>query len=534
MSLKKLVCTKPEENVAEDKKRRRRRKEWKFEDFKYILELPERLAVHLRTLLQLDNAAWTFALNRIKQGDAYKEYSKSKGPGKGRRHFAVPCDELKLVQKAIDQKLLSQIPVHFSRHGYRLGSSIITNAEQHAGFAKSVLAIDIMNAYPSVYRSRIKANLRKPFIFILRQFQGREFSEDDIEYMLNALVDLVCLHDRLPEGPPTSPRLFNLVCMKMDKDIWEYCIKSGTPIQEYRYTAYSDNITISSNGEFPPGFKEKALEIIKENRFFPHDRTDKTRIMSPKTGEVPVVTGIVINADGRLTMAPRKLNQLRARLHHYLGMPAWTHEDFGRAQATLAYIRLIYPRKLPSRIRDHAEQISSRIEDRRSASLAKRCKDAPLPVTQCPNILFSDGACKGNPGPAAIGAVLTVQGTDVVEISQPIGLSTNVQAEYAALIAGLAAAVNRKLGELTCYLDNELIVQQLNGERNAKLPKLRALHAKVLELAADIGHVQFVHIPREQNSRADALANKALQSPATETGSGTDTGLAEILPLVAG
>lgn len=56
-------------------------------------------------------------MDKIRQGNSYREWSKSKGPGKGRRYFAAPCPELKKVQNAILQRFLKSIPVHFCRHG---------------------------------------------------------------------------------------------------------------------------------------------------------------------------------------------------------------------------------------------------------------------------------------------------------------------------------------------------------------------------------------------------------------------------------
>lgn len=496
--------------AEQKKKRRRRRKEWKFEDFKYILNLSERLAQYLRLLLQLDVATWTFALDKIRQGTAYKEWSKSKGPGKGRRFFAAPCEELKLVQRAIDQRFLTMIPVHFSRHGNRLGSSIVTNAEHHAGFAKSVFTVDIVNAFPSVYRSRLKANLHKPFVFALRQFQGTEFLDEDVELMLQALVDLVCLHDRLPQGPPTSPRLFNLVCLKMDKDIWELLSTHSTPFQSYRYTAYADNLTISSNGEIPEELRESVIAKIRQNGFYPHTSKDKMKFMSPETGEVPVVTGIVINADGRLTMAPNKVNQLRARLHQAVKLADWDREVMERVSGTLAYIRYLYPRRSPSKLRVLVETAELRLQEMRIAAAKERKAELRLPKATCANMLFTDGASRGNPGPASAGIVLLRNGADEKVFSTRLGTATNNQAEYWALLHGLEAAVKAEMTELDCFLDNELIVKQLNKECAVRSKHLRSLYARVLELVSQIGVVRFQHIAREQNVRADALANQAL------------------------
>jgi hypothetical protein len=384
----------------EEKKtrRRRRRGEWKSQDFVALLRLPERLARYLREMLHLDVATWNFALDKIRRGQAYKEWSKSKGRGKGRRKFAAPCEELKTVQRAILQRFLHSVPVHFVRHGNQAGSSILTNAAAHAG-SRHVFTVDIVNAFPSVYRSRIRANRRKPFAFKLRQFMGVEFSqapdeawekyakakddelkslalrrclEHDFDLLLESLVDLVCLHDRLPQGPPTSPAILDIVCLKMDEVIWGLLEKSSTPFQRYRFTAYADDLTISSNADIPEELRTAITEAIRANGFFPHTRADKTKYMAPETGEVPVITGIVVNEDGRLTMAPNKVNQLRARLHQLLKLKRWDEKKRGVVAGTLGYIRQLYPRNPPSTIRDYVKQAEARFAQDSAAVSLKR------------------------------------------------------------------------------------------------------------------------------------------------------------------
>jgi len=244
---------------------------------------------------------------------------------------------------------LEQIPTHFCRHGNQRGCSIQTNAEHHAG-NQHVFSIDIVDAFPSVYRSRIRANLRKPFKFALKQFSGKTFGAEDIKKMLESLVDLVCLHDRLPQGPPTSPRILDIVCYKMDQDLWKLISSYSLPLQEYRMTVWCDDITISSNSEIPEEIRARILGLIKKNGFRPHTRKDKTKYFAPENGTVPVITGIVLAQDGRITLAPNKLNQLRARLNKLLQADPITREIYGEISGTVGYIRHVYPDKLPSKV----------------------------------------------------------------------------------------------------------------------------------------------------------------------------------------
>jgi probable phosphoglycerate mutase len=124
--------------------------------------------------------------------------------------------------------------------------------------------------------------------------------------------------------------------------------------------------------------------------------------------------------------------------------------------------------------------------------------------------LFSDGGARGNPGPAAIGAVLLKDGEKVAEISRAIGETTNNQAEYQALIAGLEEAKKFGAEEIDCFLDSLLVVSQLNGQWKVKEPSLRDIFEKACQMKKSFAKISFSYIPREKNKKADALVNQAL------------------------
>ncbi len=122
-----------------------------------------------------------------------------------------------------------------------------------------------------------------------------------------------------------------------------------------------------------------------------------------------------------------------------------------------------------------------------------------------------DGAARGNPGPAAIGAVLEDAEGDVLqEISERIGRATNNVAEYRAVIAAVERALLLGCTDLTLLLDSQLLVHQLRGTYRVKAPHLRPLCDRALALLARLGHWTVRHVPREQNRAADRLANLAL------------------------
>lgn len=127
--------------------------------------------------------------------------------------------------------------------------------------------------------------------------------------------------------------------------------------------------------------------------------------------------------------------------------------------------------------------------------------------------IFSDGGARGNPGPAGIGAVLKDENDEIIaEISEYIGETTNNQAEYRALIAGLGKAKELKGEEIECFLDSELVVKQLNREYKVKNKELSPLFIKAWNLHLGFKKISFKHIPRELNKEADALVNKALDA----------------------
>jgi ribonuclease HI len=127
------------------------------------------------------------------------------------------------------------------------------------------------------------------------------------------------------------------------------------------------------------------------------------------------------------------------------------------------------------------------------------------------HVLYCDGASRGNPGPAALGfSLLDPDGEPVIELGSVLGEATNNEAEYQALLAGLEAAVDRGITDLEVRLDSLLLVRQVSGEYRVKASHLKPLHRRAIRLLSRVGGARVVHVPREQNTRADALANAAL------------------------
>ena len=127
--------------------------------------------------------------------------------------------------------------------------------------------------------------------------------------------------------------------------------------------------------------------------------------------------------------------------------------------------------------------------------------------------LFTDGGARGNPGPAAYGFVLEADdGTVLAAHGERIGVATNNVAEYRALIAGLAKAVELAVPEVEVVSDSELLVKQMTGVYRVKNDALRELSQEAAALARRIGKVTYTAVRREHTELADRLVNEALDA----------------------
>jgi ribonuclease HI len=125
--------------------------------------------------------------------------------------------------------------------------------------------------------------------------------------------------------------------------------------------------------------------------------------------------------------------------------------------------------------------------------------------------LYSDGACRGNPGVGGAGAVVTDAAGNVVwEGKEFLGHCTNNIAEYKALILGLKGALARGYSNLEVYLDSELLVKQINGSYRVKNESLKNLMVEIRSLLSSLESVQVKHVLRRRNEQADKLANLAI------------------------
>ncbi|MDE3077425.1 MAG: reverse transcriptase-like protein, partial [Chloroflexota bacterium] len=136
--------------------------------------------------------------------------------------------------------------------------------------------------------------------------------------------------------------------------------------------------------------------------------------------------------------------------------------------------------------------------------------------------IFTDGGSRGNPGPGAWAAVISNErGKKLRELSRYLGVVTNNQAEYHALIAALTAAGDYRPEAVSVFMDSELIVNQMTGRYQVRHPNMRPLYEQARALAAAFPTIRFEHVPRDRNREADRLVNAAIDAalgrPARQT-----------------
>ncbi|MBU8900668.1 ribonuclease HI family protein [Corallococcus sp. M34] len=173
--------------------------------------------------------------------------------------------------------------------------------------------------------------------------------------------------------------------------------------------------------------------------------------------------------------------------------------------------------------REHLGQLLEEVADR----LGPGASSAPVPSSPAPVVpptevargagpvprlrVYSDGAARGNPGPAGAGAVVKdAEGRVVARLGRFLGVQTNNFAEYSALLLGLQHARGLGASEVEVFADSELLIRQLGGRYQVKSPTLKPLFDEAKRLLAGFSSVKLTHVPRAQNAEADEMSNRAI------------------------
>jgi ribonuclease HI len=127
-------------------------------------------------------------------------------------------------------------------------------------------------------------------------------------------------------------------------------------------------------------------------------------------------------------------------------------------------------------------------------------------------LIHTDGAARGNPGPAGLGAVLrdAETGEIVAELARFLGEQTNNVAEWTAVQDALEEALRQGARQVDLRTDSQLVARQIAGQYRVKHPNLRPIHARVMALLAQFDGYTVGHVPRERNREADRLSNVAI------------------------
>jgi ribonuclease HI len=134
-------------------------------------------------------------------------------------------------------------------------------------------------------------------------------------------------------------------------------------------------------------------------------------------------------------------------------------------------------------------------------------------VTPGTLIVNTDGAARGNPGPAGIGVrITTPDGSVVADIAEGLGETTNNVAEYTAAIRGLERASELGAEDVTLRSDSQLLINQLSGRYRVRTAHLVPLHRRARALASGFPTIRFEHVRRESNAEADRLANQGVDA----------------------
>jgi RNA-directed DNA polymerase len=241
-------------------------------------------------------------LYRRKESQRYRQFEIPKKAG-GKRLINAPGDELKELQRELNQLLEVIYEPRLSTHGFALNRSIVTNAESHVG-ARFVFNLDLSDFFSSIHLGRVRG------LFMKRPFLCKPS-------VATVLAQLCCYEGKLPQGAPTSPIITNLICGKMDVDLQRFARSHACT-----YTRYADDITFSTERRvFPPAIAfydkitgklqvgEGLLSIIQKNTFV----VNEAKLRLQNSNRRQIVTGLKVN---RFPNVPRKfLSQVRAMLH---------------------------------------------------------------------------------------------------------------------------------------------------------------------------------------------------------------------------
>jgi hypothetical protein len=216
----------------------------------------------LEVLLLADPATLQRGVKAAGDG-AYESWKVPKWSG-GWRRIDAPVAELKVLQRLILHRLLYLVPASMFAHGFVPGRSIVTNARVHVETARSVVSLDLQDAYPSVSAERVREALEWAIGPVVKSVLPRNYRS--IRNDLFRTLATVCTHrGRLPQGAPTSGAILNLVCTRLDRQAALLMRRAG--YRDLRYSRYADDLTFTSSDELGGDFTEAAVAAVLRSGF---------------------------------------------------------------------------------------------------------------------------------------------------------------------------------------------------------------------------------------------------------------------------
>lgn len=232
----------------------------------------------------------------------YKVYTIPKRNGEP-RPIAHPSRELKAVQRWIVKVVIQRLPIHDAATAYRKGGGIRVNAERHRT-SRYTNRYDFSNFFPSFKRPQVQS-----FLHSEAQKFGMILSDDDLDF----IGAIVCRHNRLTIGAPSSPAITNAMMFPFDQKMFEYCLT-----RDLMYTRYADDIFISAKE--PDQLTNLDFRIAEAKRGMDHLsirlNRQKTAYLSKKYHRS--ITGVVITPEHRLSIGRARKREIKALIHRWI------------------------------------------------------------------------------------------------------------------------------------------------------------------------------------------------------------------------
>jgi RNA-directed DNA polymerase len=261
----------------------------------------------------------------------YKVFKIPKKNDRGWREIAQPSRELKALQRFLVQRVLNGLPVHEAVHGYVVGKGIKTNASAHAG-SNYLLKLDLTNFFPSLKPADLRNHLRHYAPDLLSREEERQASLTMFWLPKKSKAPRLCI------GAPSSPFLSNTLMFGLDVSISKICEEEGVC-----YTRYADDMSFSCLQKDTLGKVQHSVTELIHGSKHPKLRINDEKTVHISRAQRRVVTGIVINAVGNLSIGRDRKRLIRSMVHRHT-LRQLTVDQQNELQGLIAFSMHIDPK----------------------------------------------------------------------------------------------------------------------------------------------------------------------------------------------